>query len=310
MGYLKLLLTANRPEGLREAMRISYKRARSRAEKSGASSAEAHEIGLRGALSSRLVVNGFPPVPEFVEPQLLPFLVIEDARVSVEALAEYCLLMERPKDARKDWLSTVLSDALCAGTVSGGAASPFANPAVLKSTWYSILREDARQRIFAVTKSDDVCSAPAPPAVSIGHALASIACVPPDATLADGRSAGHQIRREMQSLRIFAVEFTTFRLLGNTPAQRSIVDEFYASLMSRLPPSATRDDIKDSAGRLAIYGAVVKTSPDGILSALARQFAMLVSPGSVDPILAATGELVCTEVTAQVARALEERLLA
>lgn len=104
MGFLKLLFNAGNAEGIREAMRMSYRKHRSQAHD--------HQTSLYGSLASRNTVAGRPADELHVWGELSPFLVIEDAEVSLESLAEYAVLRERPFEAKLERLRFVLNAAL------------------------------------------------------------------------------------------------------------------------------------------------------------------------------------------------------
>lgn len=105
MGILKLLLNLGNADGIREAMRISYKRARS----SDRISMSPHVHAMVAALGSRYVVNGLLPPEDALWEECAPFLAFRDEEVAIAALSEYVVYKERPFDAKVDRLKEVLS---------------------------------------------------------------------------------------------------------------------------------------------------------------------------------------------------------
>ena len=107
MGFIDMLLGT--PEGVRESMRRSYDKHYNLAASGqlGSPDDDLHQIGLYGALASRLQARGAPVQEPAVWAELAPFLQLEQ-ETALEALAEYALYTERPNEARTEWLISVI----------------------------------------------------------------------------------------------------------------------------------------------------------------------------------------------------------
>lgn len=102
----------NNAEGIREAMRWSYEKHHELAVKSGLSpvGSEQQQFALYGALSTRFQASGVPIntiTERLIWADLLPFLYLEQD-IAREAVAEYVVYKEMPKDARISWLTTIV----------------------------------------------------------------------------------------------------------------------------------------------------------------------------------------------------------
>jgi hypothetical protein len=98
-------------DGSREAMRDSYAR-HVRLAKNGQiqiGSESPHTIGLHGALGTRSLAGGIQV--RAIWDELAPFLSMEE-QAAVDALAEYVIYQERPKDTQITWLSEMINAAL------------------------------------------------------------------------------------------------------------------------------------------------------------------------------------------------------
>lgn len=98
-------------EGCREAMRESYEKHVREARREGIKGSSPHEVGLYGALGTRYIVRGTPVAEVILRGEIAPFLVMKEAE-AVEALAEYVVFQERPKDARVAWLKKAINSSL------------------------------------------------------------------------------------------------------------------------------------------------------------------------------------------------------
>lgn len=112
MGYWNLLKNLNNPEGIREAMRMSYdKHYRLALEgRIGQGDIDPLHAALLGAMLSRFRLSGVPNnqlVQVLVWADLGPFLWLDQATAR-EAVAEYVVYKERPADARIAWLEAVV----------------------------------------------------------------------------------------------------------------------------------------------------------------------------------------------------------
>lgn len=117
MGLWNLLKNANNPEGIREAMRMAYdKHYRLALEgRIGQGDVDPHHAALFGALASRLQVSGVTPNELMVWVEAGPFLWL-DKQTGREGIAEYVVYIERPADARLEWLTTVVRQGCANGS--------------------------------------------------------------------------------------------------------------------------------------------------------------------------------------------------
>ena len=73
MGILKLIFNANNAEGIREAMRLAYKRHRRQVERGAVpSDFGPHMAGLLGAMGSRMAVNKLSVTPVAIWHEVAP----------------------------------------------------------------------------------------------------------------------------------------------------------------------------------------------------------------------------------------------
>jgi hypothetical protein len=113
MGFWHKLKNINNAEGIRESMRMSYDKHFKLAMngKIPLNDTTPHRIALYGALGSRYLVCGVPVDSVIAEAliwtDLLPFLYL-DQHTAREALAEYVVYKEMPKDANISWLTTLV----------------------------------------------------------------------------------------------------------------------------------------------------------------------------------------------------------
>jgi hypothetical protein len=113
MGLWDLLKNINNAEGIREAMRMSYNKHFKLAMngKIPLNNTTPHRIALYGALASRFRLSGVPvdnvTAEALIWADLLPFLYL-DQHTACEALAEYVVYKEMPKDAKISWLTTLV----------------------------------------------------------------------------------------------------------------------------------------------------------------------------------------------------------
>jgi hypothetical protein len=137
MGLWNLLKNINNAEGTRETMRRSYDKAFNLVVKSGLSPSRdlARHLALFDALETRYVVRSVIPcrrlilllqnrldelktcypasgismenAEKLIWAELLPFLYL-DKQTAREALAEYVVYKEMPKDAKISWLEGVV----------------------------------------------------------------------------------------------------------------------------------------------------------------------------------------------------------
>lgn len=114
MGFWYLIKNRNNTEGIREAMRMSYDKHLKLSIEGKIHSltpTQPEWLALYGALSTRYVVSGVPIDNMIAEwliwADLLPFLYLEPD-IAREALAEYIVYKEMPRDARISWLTTIV----------------------------------------------------------------------------------------------------------------------------------------------------------------------------------------------------------
>lgn len=115
----KVLKNIGNAEATRESMRYSYKK-HLRGAIEGKISMEgltAHQVALWGALGERYEIKGFKintsnimqtlSNQQMVLAELLPFLYLSEDE-SREALVEYVIYKEYPKDAKVSWLTNIV----------------------------------------------------------------------------------------------------------------------------------------------------------------------------------------------------------
>lgn len=150
MGLFKLFFNMNNAEGCREAMRLAYKKHyRSYEEGKIPQCTSAHNAGLSGALSTRYMAWGIPVDSGGIWAELSPFLAM-DEDVAVEALAEYVVSQEKPGDANREWLKTLINDAFRSGAFSSSKMKRiFAMHGIMKGVpWCEFLEEDVSELLI------------------------------------------------------------------------------------------------------------------------------------------------------------------
>jgi len=115
----KILKNFGNAEGQRESMRYSYEKHLKGALKGKISidGLRPHQVALWGALAERYEIDGFKvntanffqtiSNQQMVLAELLPFLYLHEDEAR-EALVEYVVYKEYPKDARISWLTNVV----------------------------------------------------------------------------------------------------------------------------------------------------------------------------------------------------------
>jgi len=205
MGFLKLILNANNAEGIREAMRIAYRRQRSAALKQGTMGVyDAHRAGLFGAMSSRMAVNNIPVHEPGVWQEVAPFLLIDDPEVAVEALAEYAVYVERPLDTKLPGLREVVNRAVASSSNANEALVMMAAAGTEVRRWHGLLNQESR------TKLSDIRQVLG---MDVGHGAPDLAeeSVPPEAQLATGTESAFDQHASDRALR-FPPEWSVGRL--------------------------------------------------------------------------------------------------
>ena len=142
MGFWTTLFGV--PDACRETMRKSYeKHVRLAHEGKLPSTNPPHNLGLYGALGTRYIARGTPVVEVALWGELAPFLIMKEEQ-AVEALAEYVVFQEHPKDARVVWLKMVINAALRSpGETADLATMGFIN----QVSWCALLDPDTRKTI-------------------------------------------------------------------------------------------------------------------------------------------------------------------
>lgn len=111
MGILKVLLNANNATGIREAMRIAYKKA-SKHNFLFDVSDEMHRNGLFAALATRYLTYGVNINEIAITIELAPFYAMDSQEMAIDALSEYIVYKEKPIEARIDGLKVALKGAI------------------------------------------------------------------------------------------------------------------------------------------------------------------------------------------------------
>ena len=157
MGILKAILNANNAEGIREAMRLAYKKHRKQAERgSPPSDFGPHIAGLLGAMGSRMAVNRLPVTPVALWHEVAPFTLVSDEEVAVEALAEYVVYVERTVDTKLAGLRETLNSSFRRAQVDDQTMKLLTNPYAQDCRWQGLLDADVLQRLerFRAARSD------------------------------------------------------------------------------------------------------------------------------------------------------------
>jgi hypothetical protein len=148
VGWLKLLLNASSAEGVREAMRMSYKKHFRRAMLGkGRPGTSPHQMALYGAMGTRYMTRGQEPAEAVIWAEVAPFMKLERSE-GIEALAEYVVFQERPAEARVDWLTERLEHGRY--LLREDEAETFVQAAqVLGLAWYVLLGRAALREAVA-----------------------------------------------------------------------------------------------------------------------------------------------------------------
>ena len=108
-----------------------------------------HWSGLYGALGTRYVGLGIPESPSMglaLWAELAPFLLMEETD-AVEALAEYIVYKEVPREAKTSWLRTLINDALCKVTSEGWPSAMAPVSMIHQVEWFNLLDQDIKSTI-------------------------------------------------------------------------------------------------------------------------------------------------------------------
>lgn len=150
MGIFDKLSNLFNSVGIRKAMRGSYEKHIHQIVNGVISVPDGttiHQAALFGALGSRYRVRlkSFSEMGIWVE--LSPFMLMseEDA---IDALIEYVVYQERPKEANISWLSEIINDVLRKTHPSEDSPVAMASMAVInRVAWYSLLDSDIKNEI-------------------------------------------------------------------------------------------------------------------------------------------------------------------
>ena len=156
MGFLKAFLNLNNAEGVREAMRMAYKTQRRQAER-GKIPADfgPHITGLLRAMGQRLTVNSIPVTPVVLWHEVAPFILIGDEEVAVEALAEYCVYVERTVDTKVAGLRETLNLWLRRSLPDSEHMKLITNPIATNCRWWGLLERDVIELIEQLRAARD-----------------------------------------------------------------------------------------------------------------------------------------------------------
>lgn len=151
MGFLKLLFNANNAEGIREAMRMAYRKHRRAAERGDLKSDfSPHVAALLGAMGSRMAVNNIPITPTGLWHEVAPFALIDDHEVAVEALAEYAVYVERTVDTKLEGLRETINLWLGRASPDDDLMKLVRNPVARNCRWWDLLQPDVVERLKSI----------------------------------------------------------------------------------------------------------------------------------------------------------------
>ena len=154
-----MMFNAGNAEGIREAMRISYKKTRKHASQGSLESEfNPHISGLLGAMGSRMAVNNIPVDSTVLWHEIAPFGVISDEEVAVEALAEYAVYVELTVDTKlaglreavNSWIRRTLST-----PVEHEMLPLLTNPLAESCRWWGLLESDVTERLRLLRQGRD-----------------------------------------------------------------------------------------------------------------------------------------------------------
>ena len=139
-------------------------------------------------------------------------------------------------------------------------------------------------------------------AVEIGTALIGLVKVPRPALLPDGSEADENTRKEMQYLRVFAVDFTVAMNFRGAPRGKQILDAFYGGLKDRLGDGDAAQAFwyKLKPRLLEFTKAVKQGHENGPAWSVGSVFAELCSPGPPGAVETMTGVEVFMDVAREV----------
>lgn len=151
MGLLKMMLNANNAEGIREAMRMAYrKHCKHATQYRSPEGTNPHQAGLFGAMASRMAVNNLPVTEQSVWLEVLPFMLIEDEENSAEALAEYAVYVERTVDTKIEGLKETLNGAFRRAPEGSEFLTVAAIEGLEHRRWHDLLENDVKEKLATI----------------------------------------------------------------------------------------------------------------------------------------------------------------
>ena len=156
MSLSRMMRNLFNAEGIREAMRVSYKKHFDNADKhvSIESDRHRHGIGLYGALASRYQAKLAGKEEVVIQGEIAPFLCME-RELGIAALAEYVVFQERPSEARVDWLKENLNEALCAAPQGDDDPRALALIGMVNNVpWCPLLEENTKEKILSLMDTE------------------------------------------------------------------------------------------------------------------------------------------------------------
>lgn len=147
--FRKLLGLCYNVEHTRESIRYSYKKHVLAAQQEKIplnGGTTPHVAGLYGALAVRYVAAGIPRSEFLLWPELSPFLLMKESD-AVEALAEYVVCQENPKEGKTVWLSKLVNDVLRTVKDANPNYNAMATQALLHRDiyWRNFLEKDVNE---------------------------------------------------------------------------------------------------------------------------------------------------------------------
>ncbi len=147
MNFLKKILNLNNAKGTIESMKDSYDKhflAAQKGEIPIPNGMTPHIAGLYGALSTRYIVAKISRLETVLWAVLTPFILMSK-KESVEALAEYIVCVEDPKDRQREkWLKELINTTLRSIDTVNEDYIAMASAATLQSDiyWLGLLDPD------------------------------------------------------------------------------------------------------------------------------------------------------------------------
>ena len=135
-------------------MRNSYKANRRQAERGRiATDFSPHIVGLAGAMEVRMRVSGLDPSPTDLWYEIVPFALIADPEVGVEAIAEYAVYVERTSDTKLGELRAALNLWIKKSRPEDKLVELLTKPICEQKRWWALIDEDTRQHIDSLRRA-------------------------------------------------------------------------------------------------------------------------------------------------------------